>query len=439
MNRSAFLDRLAIGLFIFGLLAGSFGYGVLVGVYKLFPHGPLRDAKAAIEALYEKYTISAQPFTAVVDHDKAGVTIYDPERAFDGYTFLLLNRNGTYQAELINMRGDTLHQWHFRFSQVWPDAPHIDERAGDERMYWHGAHLYPNGDILFNIGGGTFPYGAGLVKLDKESKVLWALPRNTHHDLHVDENGIIYAAAHNFRKDGLRELPYLEPPYYEDTILKVSPQGDVLDEISMLKALANSEYAGLLSLTYREDLQVSSKDPLHLNTVEVIRSALAEESPIFRTGDLLVSFRNLNTIAIVDPTVKVVRCALTGMFVRQHDPDLLRNGNILLFDNVDANEDYDRSQILEINPIWQRIVWRYQGSADGPLFSRERANQQPLPNGNILIAETDGGRVLEVTRDQASKVVWEYYNPVQSSEGEKKVGWISLALRFKPEDLIFVR
>lgn len=34
--------------------------------------------------------------------------------------------------------------------------------------------------------------------------------------------------------------------------------------------------------------------------------------------------------------------------------------------------------------------------------------QQPLENGNILIAEADGGRAFEVTRD--GEVVWEFIN-----------------------------
>ena len=34
---------------------------------------------------------------------------------------------------------------------------------------------------------------------------------------------------------------------------------------------------------------------------------------------------------------------------------------------------------------------------------------QELPNQNLLITETDGGRAIEVTRE--GQVVWEFYNP----------------------------
>ena len=63
----------------------------------------------------------------------------------------------------------------------------------------HGAHLFPNGDILLNFQGGFFPYGGGIVRLDKDGKVLWKVARNTHHDIHVDDEGFIWAPSLNTR------------------------------------------------------------------------------------------------------------------------------------------------------------------------------------------------------------------------------------------------
>ena len=41
-----------------------------------------------------------------------------------------------------------------------------------------------------------------------------------------------------------------QPWYYEDTVLKVSPDGEVLDEISVLKAFAG--VPGAFSVTYAD-------------------------------------------------------------------------------------------------------------------------------------------------------------------------------------------
>ena len=44
-----------------------------------------------------------------------------------------------------------------------------------------------------------------------------------------------------------------------------------------------------------------------------------------------------------------------------------------------------------------------------------RGDQQRLANGNTLITESEGGRLLEVTRD--GEIVWEFINPVRNDDG----------------------
>ena len=56
-----------------------------------------------------------------------------------------------------------------------------------------------------------------------------------------------------------------------------------------------------------------------------------------------------------------------------------------------------------------------------------------FPNGNILITESIGGRILEVTRDK--QVVWEYTNKI----AENQVGVVIRAQRFAPDGLSFLK
>ena len=56
-------------------------------------------------------------------------------------------------------------------------------------------------------------------------------------------------------------------------------------------------------------------------------------------------------------------------------------------------------------------MWSYRGSREHKLDSAIRSSQEVQPNGNILITESDGGRLLEVTR--GGDIVWEYVNPVR--------------------------
>lgn len=435
------LEALPIALFVLGACMLAFAYGVLVGVYKWYPYDVLRDAQQAAEDLQKKYQLEDEPFAVAVAHERAGVTIHDPDRAFAGDTFITGYRDGRQEAILVDLQGNVVHEWHAMFSAVWPDgAPHVIEQAHDRAVQWHGAHLFENGDVLFNFESGNFPYGGGLVKIDKDSNVLWALARNTHHDIDVMADGTIYVAAHRNRDVPYQELPKLEPPFYEDVILKVSPDGEVLDELPILDALQASDYKHLIGLVHagRPGAAINASDPTHLNNVEPLRAEMAARFPMFEAGDILVSLRNLSTIAVIDARRRVVKWALTGGFVRQHDPDFLANGHIMLFDNRGASLQDGASQLLEIDPMTQQVAWRYRGSAEQPFYTEIRGMQEVLPNGNVLVSESGSGRVFEVTRTAQPEIVWEYYNRLPDEDGAGRVGVVTWAQRFEPDALSFL-
>jgi hypothetical protein len=181
-----------------------------------------------------------------------------------------------------------------------------------------------------------------------------------------------------------------------------------------------------------------SADPTHLNNVEILREDLAKSFPMFEAGDILVSLRDLSTIAVIDPDSRVVKWALTGLFVRQHDPDFLANGHIMLFDNLGGSRTGEASEILEIDPATQKVVWRYRGSAAHPFYSRIRGMEERLPNGNVLINESGTGRVFEVTGGPQPEIVWEYYNRLSDLDGQGRIGVVTWSSRFRPDDLTFL-
>jgi hypothetical protein len=121
--------------------------------------------------------------------------------------------------------------------------------------------------------------------------------------------------------------------------------------------------------------------------------------------------RNIHTIAALDPERKTIDWAATGMWKYQHEPRLLKNGNVLLFDN---RGNRGRSQAIEFDPLTQQVVWTYRGKAGETFYSRESGSIQRLPNGNTLITESEKGRGLEVT--QAGEIVWEFLNPRRAGE-----------------------
>lgn len=174
-------------------------------------------------------------------------------------------------------------------------------------------------------------------------------------------------------------------------------------------------------------------DPTHLNDVELITEQWAKHHPKVEPGDIMISVRNMNAIAIIDRATKTVKWMTSGPFARQHDPDLLDNGNILLFDNWGTTgSETGATRIIEWDPQAQEIVWEYGGTRERPLHSSFRGSQQQLPNGNILITEMAGGRILEVTR--SGEIAWEYINKLENS----RVGAVIRAQRFAPDSLEFL-
>jgi hypothetical protein len=442
MTQRPLIDALAPIAFVAGLLMLVFGAGFLVATQQIFPYTQLVAAGETVRGAYHAY-FRPPPFARPGSSGtRAGAQVIDAGRIAPGVTFMVGYRPEGFGAWIVDRDGTILHRWHARYSEVFGKAPQLLWQARDETIAWHGAHLYPDGSILFNFQDNSFPFGSGLVKLDKDSNVIWKLAENTHHDVSVDEDGIIWVAAQRYRPDGIPGMGNLEPWYYEDVVLKVSPDGQVLDEISVLGALR--DWPGLTTVTYEEDvsLKIASHDPTHLNNVEPLPRAMANAFPQFAPGDLLVSLRNVNTIAVIDPHTKRLKWSMTGAFAQQHDPDFLPNGHILMFDNLgglNGDPACGRSRALEIDPATQAVVWRYDGCAGPPFDSERRGTVELEDNGNVLIAEALNGRALEVTHDAQPRIVWEYSNIVGELDGGPAIGVITHAERFRPGTLPFLQ
>ena len=432
-----FIDIFAIGIFILSLVFGSFLYGVIVGKYLVFPY----DLVARIEGVVKGFWLvhfGKSDLIAMRELERGGATTIDRLHTREGFTLVVGMTEQGYQARLIDKEGSVVHRWHADPYAVFPAAPHLMWRGPASEIAWFGAHLYPDGGLLFNFHSGSFPFGGGLVRLDKNSQVLWALPRSTHHDVEVDEQGNIWVPELRYQPNPLARWPHLRPWVYEDYILKVAPDGLVLEEIRVFDAIAS--HPGWLSITYRQQLDVASGgDPLHLNNVEPLPAAIADRFPLFEAGDLLLSFRNINTIAVLDRKTRRFKWSMTGPFVRQHDPDFLPNGHIMLFDNLGGDPACGGSRILEIDPGSQAIVPRYDGCGSGNLYSGVRGEQQLLPNGNVLIVEANAGRLLEIAGGSTPRVVWQYNNAWGiPNQGLITAGVISDAYRFERDQLPFV-
>ena len=316
------------------------------------------------------------------------------------------------EAVLMDRNGRALHRWRQPLRPLWPEL--AADPATAKLEYWRRAWLYPNGDLL------AIYEGLGLVKLDARSRVLWSRRGGFHHDLFVTSTGDIWVLD----REG-KILPRINPQagVLEDFVTVLDAHGRLKRRISILESLERSRYTSLLSR------MPHAGDIFHTNTLEVLDGRFAERSPAFRKGNLLLSILKLDAIAVLDPGREAVVWAKTGIWRRQHQPTLVGNGDLLLFDNTGAGRDLSR--VLEVDPQTGAVRWQFGGFRQEDLFSRTLGSCQRLPNGNTLITESENGRALEVTRQ--GRVVWEFNNPHRAGERGELVAVLFEVVRLPPD------
>ena len=158
---------------------------------------------------------------------------------------------------------------------------------------------------------------------------------------------------------------------------------------------------------------------------------------MFAAGDVMVSMRNLNTIAVLDGETLAVKWSMTGPFLRQHDPDFLPNGHICCSTTARAGraQSSAHSRILEIDPVTKGWSGASRARADQPFYTDARGKQQALPNGNILVTEAQDGRVFELARaPDGGRVVAEWVNGMEGGVA----GYVTQADRVPPDRLGFL-
>jgi hypothetical protein len=341
-----------------------------------------QDAELTDEQRRELERISTLGYVTGSDPapDRSGVTVHDAG-AFGGYTIVV--SRGHPGAFLIDMDGRVLHSWR-------EDGP----------KEWTRAWAYPDGSIL-----GISADPARLAKLDRESNLVWTYggtDLSAHHDFQVQPDGRIHA---------LMRLPRClewlrESPLQADMLCVLEPDGEavrVTDCLSIPEAFRDSDYAHMLSA----DWFMKGGDPFHTNSVEVLDGRV--EHPAFRAGNVLLSIRNMDCLAVIDPEERSVVWVSRGRWQRQHEARVTPAGNVLLFDN----RTFDgRSRVVEYDVVSDEVVWSY---SDEDFYSLGAGAQQLLPDGNVLVTESQKGRLFEVTPD--GRVVWEYMNPRRIKDG----------------------
>lgn len=425
-------ERLGSVLFVAAIAFLAFVGGAMAVLAQTFPHEYLRNAYVAGEALIAQRQETQDRFKTdqwrLARDSGAGVTINDTARVQPGYT--LYTAAGDAAAHLIAMDGRVVHEWRRPYSTVWTEQAAVQSPQPDELIFFDKARMLPNGDLLaIYAAAGDTPWGYGMVKLDRNSNVIWSYLAHTHHDFDVAPDGRILALTNEFTSDEIEGLGKLDKPVLEDFLAVLSPEGKELKKISLTRALAGSRF-NILRLAIPA---YALGDPLHANSVEYMDAEKARHFPGAAAGDVLLSFRDMSAVAVLSVDRGEIIWAARGPWLWQHDASLLPNGHITLFDNLGGFRDGNSARVLEVDPATSEVVWSYAGDDAHPFHSPLRSSAQPLPNGNMLITESDGGRVFEVDRNGA--IVWNFVTPTRGGDANQFVPVVTWGQRITPQSI----
>lgn len=324
---------------------------------------------------------------AVSGLNSSWVISYVPAKAYDGYT--LFAPAGGHSVWLMDMQGRFVHQWSM------PYTPGLD------------AVLLTNGNLLYAARVPERPlpeFGGGcgkLLEVDWEGKTKWEYEDLfLHHSFYRQENGNTMtlrwvAVPDNIAARVKGGLPGTEREgvMWTDSFREITPEGKVAWEWLAYEHLA-PEIDTICPLDRREEWT-------HGNSCFVLPD-----------GNVLTTFLSLDTVAIIDKKTGDFKWRWGfGELAHPHDPTLLDNGNILVFDNGfhrrGGQQSYSR--VLEVNPKTSESEWEYKSNPTNSFFASFQSGAQRLPNGNTLICESPSGRVFEVTSEK--ELVWEFINP----------------------------
>lgn len=150
--------------------------------------------------------------------ESSGVTKYVPEKSFKGINLFV---SGHAQgAFAMDMRGHVLHEWSCDIDEIWPEVPKTVHSS-----FWRRAYWYSDGSVL------AIYEGIGLVKLSRDSRILWAYKGNCHHDAFVSDEGSIYVLT---RRATVDHTINPDAPVLIDAVEVLNPDGRPVERLSII-------------------------------------------------------------------------------------------------------------------------------------------------------------------------------------------------------------
>ena len=256
---------------------------------------------------------------------KGGSNVYSEYLAFPHISnsisgFLLvssISNNGANVVSLINLsnrvgriiKTPVGNNKTIRYSDVLIGSEPRRQTSFSSRHRVFHPYLSKDGCLTY-----TIPWN-DLISVDlKTGLEKWRVRGAFHHSLEPDSNGDFWVCGSVQPESISNQNPktrHCNKLFEDQALVKVSPSGKILQLVSVADLILNSGLEYLLYGTLNPNVNF---DPIHLNQITPIRS----DSGVFKTGQILVSLRNISTILLIDPDLQSVVWHGSGNWMNQH-------------------------------------------------------------------------------------------------------------------------
>ena len=339
-------------------------------------------------------------------------------------TYLLLSRyDGDLKegvVELVDLRNfEILHTWNPDIDafndlvEQTNEFKYLQRDLNNSRHLLYHPVLTMKGDLIFNA------QIAPLRQIDACSNLVFQNTHDAfHHSIETDIEGNIWVPSHIYPESLPIEKVGIDS-FFDDAIVKLSPEGEVLFEKSVSQIFIDN---GLEYLLFSVGDGVFDSDPIHLNDIQPVNF----DGEFWKKGDVFLSLRHQSLVLLYRPSTNEIIWKGTGASFHQHDVDILDNHRISIFNNnskdfVDGDVVDGHNEII----IYDFKTNEYSSYLKDSLIENDvrtitEGRSEILTNGDLFVEETNYARTLYFNADGSLR--WTHVNRAENGN-VYRVGW----------------
>lgn len=330
-------------------------------------------------------------------------------------------------VELIDLRNfEILHTWNPDIDAFNNLVEQVDEFKYLKRdlnnkrhMLYHPA-ISKKGNLIFLADK------APLRIIDQCSNLVTQNNHdNFHHSIETDNAGNIWTSTHmypqslSFEKVGRNIVQ--EGGYFDDAIVKLSPDGEILFEKSISELLIENGMETRLSMVgTNHEFQL---DPIHINDVQPI----SFDGRYWKKGDVLISLGHQSMIILYRPSSNEIIWKYDTNIFHQHDVDIINDHQISIFNN---NRKYFYKTSYIVDGHNEVLIYDFKSEEMSSYLPKSLAREdlrtvsegrsEILPNGDLFIEESNFSRTLYFNKDGSLR--WTHVNRAKNGN-VYRVAW----------------